>query len=205
MKITRYVSSGMLENCYVVEDENNKVCAVIDPGDVIDELIDHINGLNVGYIMLTHGHFDHIGGVEKIKAITSAPVVIHNGDVEMLKDPMLNLSAHVGMDISLKPDIVLNGGELIAVGEIAINVVHTPGHTPGSVCYVCDGVMFSGDTIFAQSIGRTDFVGGDSKKIKDSIEMMIKLYPDVTLYPGHGESAMMREFVKNWSTLKLML
>lgn len=205
MKITRYVSRDMQENCYVLEDEKKRECAIIDPGFITDGLLDHVKWLKVKYILLTHGHFDHISGVEKIRTIIPVPVAVHKDDVEMVKDPVLNLSTHMGMDISIKPDMVFEGGERVDVGGFNIEIIHVPGHTPGSVCYVCNDIIFSGDTIFSNSVGRTDFVGGDVHKLKDSVDMLVELYPDASIYPGHGESGCMKEFTKCWKVLKLKL
>ncbi|WP_026487135.1 MBL fold metallo-hydrolase [Caldanaerobius polysaccharolyticus] len=202
MRVTKYISESMQENCYVLEDEKSKACAVIDPGDFTDDLLAYIGNLKVQYILLTHGHFDHIWGVEKLKAITSAPVAIHQADGDMLRDPESNLSAFTGKSIAIEADVLLNDGDLITIGELEVKVLHTPGHTPGSVCYACGGVVFSGDTIFAGSVGRTDFPGGDAGKLVDSVDMMIKSYPGVALYPGHGEMTTMEEFARSWESLK---
>ncbi|ADD02293.1 MULTISPECIES: MBL fold metallo-hydrolase [Thermoanaerobacter] len=193
MKIQRYVVGLYKANCYIVSDEETRETIVIDPGEYSSEIQDYIgiNKLRVKYILLTHGHFDHIGGVEELRKVTQAEVAISKEDAPMLLDPSLNLSKMVYKKIQCSAaDILLNGGDILYFGKYTIEVLHTPGHTKGGVCFKIDNVCFTGDTVFKGSIGRYDFPGGDFDTLMDSIKnKLLVLEDDVVIYPGHGESS----------------
>jgi len=189
MKIITCTTGALAENCYIIYD--SKVAAVIDPGDDADVILDIIdkNGLEVKYILLTHGHFDHIGAVKEIKDKTGALVCIHKEDAFMLVDSAKNLSSFMGELFKTdEADILLRDGSVIDLDGIEIKVLHTPGHTPGGVCYLAGDVMFSGDTLFFMSIGRSDFPYSDPGALDHSLNCVIKsLEKDYKVYPGHGD------------------
>lgn len=185
MRIKRVVAGIYGANCYVVMDENTKKGFVIDPGGDVDDIEKAINemGVKVEYILLTHGHVDHTSGVKELKDITGAKVGISKNDENMIKS---------GQDLfgPLLPgyaDLYLKHGDRINVSDIEIKCIETPGHTPGGMCFLVGDNMFTGDTLFYGSIGRTDFAGGDYDQIIKSIkENIMILGDDVTVYPGHG-------------------
>lgn len=180
-------------NCYIVADEESKEAIVIDPGgdaDVILEIIED-KGLSVKYVILTHGHSDHIGGVKDIKDATDVIIAIHEKDCEMLTSPQKNLSLYVGLGFTQPTaDIKLKGDEKLKIGELPVEILHTPGHTPGGICIKIKDIVFTGDTLFAGSVGRTDFPGGSYEELINSIESkLLPLGDHIKIYPGHGEAS----------------
>lgn len=183
---------GVLEtNCYIFGDEGGAV-AVIDPGDEAEKILGYVNetGCSVKYIILTHGHVDHIGAVKKLKAETGAEVLIHEADAACLTDAKKNLSVYMIMPcVQLPADRVLKDGDTIKVGNYEVNVIHTPGHTPGGICLQAGKALFSGDTLFRASAGRTDLPGGSRQDLLDSINnKLMTLEDDIRVYPGHMEA-----------------
>lgn len=192
MKIEHYVVGVVGTNCYFIVNEQTKECLIIDPGDNADALAQKIEagGYVPQAILLTHGHFDHIMGVEGLRGRYDLAVYVHEADAEMLERPDLNCGMMIGTSVSVKADKILRDGDKLALAGMNIEVLHTPGHTPGGVCYYFpkEEVVFSGDTLFCESVGRTDLPGGDMSALVRSVREKVLKLPDLTIvYPGHGE------------------
>jgi glyoxylase-like metal-dependent hydrolase (beta-lactamase superfamily II) len=179
-----------LVNCYLVGCETTHDAMIIDPGDMGDMVLERARELNlqVKHIINTHGHADHIKDNGLVKDRTGAPIWIHPLDAPMLPVPNHNLSAFFGFSISSPPaDKFLEDGQEFKLGAISFKIIHTPGHSKGGVCLLHDRILFCGDTLFCESIGRTDLPGGDFDALEQSIRNRIyTLDDDVTVYPGHG-------------------
>lgn len=190
MKVEKLVVGEMQANCYLAWDEQSKEAVVIDPGGDADTIVDAIsrNSLKVIHIIDTHAHVDHVGANDLIRQKTEASLFIHSADVSLLQDLELNLSQMLGREKNfLPPTGVLEDKDKLKLKGFDLEVLHTPGHTPGSVCLYGDGRLFSGDTLFAGGVGRTDLPGGNFKQLKDSLEhKILKLSDKVVVYPGHG-------------------
>ncbi len=190
MKIQTFHVGIIDTNCYVLTDEVTGESLVIDPGDVSQSLIESIKNKNVKYILLTHGHYDHILGAAKLKKIIDAPVLISEEDAPCLYDD--NLS-RAGLHFPepqehIKADRLLKDGDTISFGNSEIKVMHTPGHTVGCVCYILEEsrIIFSGDTLFSLSVGRTDFDGSSNYDMMKSLSALASLEGDYNVFPGHG-------------------
>ncbi len=190
MKLVRVQAGVYAVNCYIIYCEEKKEGIIVDPGGDVDTILDYIreNGLNIKYLILTHGHGDHIGGLKELKEKLNAKIAIHEEDAEMLKDASKNLSSQMPMQkVELEADILLSEGDIIEFGNEIAKVIHTPGHTRGGICLVINDSIITGDTLFAGSIGRTDLYGGDYDTLIKSIKEKLMIYPDETkIYPGHG-------------------
>lgn len=179
-------------NVYIVAQNGEGV--VIDCGCSAEKLMAVLDkhSVKIKYIILTHGHFDHIYFIDSIREKTGAKVCIHEMDSECLSDPKLNGMAlfPIRGSASFKPaDILLKDGELLECGGLKYKIIHTPGHTKGGICILVENNIFTGDTLFKETIGRTDFPGGSSSDIKNSIEGKLYALPDETVvYPGHGDA-----------------
>jgi len=193
--ITKMFTVGALyTNCYVVGCNETKEAIIIDPGfdtglvakRILREAVQL--ELQIKYIVNTHGHSDHISGNGMVKKLTAAPILIHEYDAPMLTKATENLTMLLGFrTVSLPPaDRMLHNGDTIEVGEVMLRVLHTPGHTRGSISILGDDVVFTGDTLFAGSIGRTDLPGSSPKEIMSSLKKLIVLSDHIKVYPGHG-------------------
>lgn len=208
MKINLFPVGAYQTNCYVAYDDNNN-SLIVDPGDCPDELISFIsqNALNVTYIVLTHGHADHICGAEKLRSLTNAKIAIHSLDAYRLQSSEKCLADECGYYFNpIKPDLLLNDGDTLTVGNMIFNVMHTPGHSEGSICLIenNNNVIFSGDTLFYTTIGRTDFKGGNHSDMLESLRALRNLSGDFSVYPGHERSTtLQRERERNFYMRKL--
>lgn len=177
-------------NCYLVSQSHGRDCLVIDPGAEADKIIKAAadEQLRIKTIVLTHAHYDHIGAVSKLQEATHATLCLHKDEAAVLEDPIKNLSTYIGTEaISLKTSCLLEDGELLEVGGVNFKIIHTPGHTPGSISILAGLALFCGDLIFQGSVGRTDLPGGDSDLLHRSVhEKIMTLNDEITIYPGHG-------------------
>ena len=188
MEIKKVVLGDIEVNCYLVSTD--KAAVVIDPGYRSSEVLEFLDGAKdkERLILLTHCHFDHIGFADELSEITDTKIAIGEKDAFALSDNFVNLSAPFGAPLSpFDADILLSDNQEVSVGDITFKVIHTPGHTVGGVCYLCGDIMFSGDTLFNGSIGRTDFPGGDFSVLSASIKKLYSLPDDTVLLSGHGE------------------
>ncbi len=193
MNISCFPLGDIGANCYVLTDDVTKQAVVIDPGVPSDEVNDALMGYDLKYILLTHGHFDHIFGSASLKKLyPDAKLCIHKNDEICLNDRAYNL---IGDDYSgflpeMKADIILNDGDVIAFGDVQLKVLHTPGHSEGSVCYVDEHnrIIFSGDTLFCLTVGRTDFITGSFEKMMESVKKLSLYDDEYSVYPGHNRS-----------------
>lgn len=189
MIVEKLVVGPFASNCYIVGSKSNKEGMIIDPGDEAKQILKRVKqlALDIKLIVLTHGHIDHTGALKEVREVTGAEVVIHADDAKSLKERSLSNLFGLLYPIPPPPDRLLKGGDSINIGDLHFLVLHTPGHTPGGVCLLGQGVVFSGDTLFNYGVGRTDLPGGSYSQLMNSIQTKLMTLPDNTVvYPGHG-------------------
>lgn len=206
MILENIVVGSYMVNCYLTGDSDTKEIIIIDPGFKPEDIINAIEekGFIPVAIVLTHGHGDHIGAVEELIAKYQVPLFIHKFDEELIKGGTSSFTKMMhGRDIILKADKYLSDGDIVTAGKMEYKVLHTPGHTRGGICLVCEDAIFSGDTLFRGSIGRTDFPGGSYDEIINSIKTKLLDYPDDTkVFPGHNSPSTIGYEKKNNPFLK---
>ena len=190
MIIEKVVVGPFATNCYIVGDESTKEGIIIDPGDEAKKILEKVNelGLDIKLILLTHGHIDHAGALKEVKEALNVDVAIH------IDDANFELYQSAGLVLGLfypkpsAPDRLLKDGDTLDIAGMRFDVLHTPGHTAGGICLLRDGVVFSGDTLFNHSIGRSDLPGGNHSHLMESIHSKLLVLDDnTTVYPGHGD------------------
>lgn len=201
IQLAHFCVGEVQSNVYIISSQSSKGCYIIDPGDEAPRIIDHIQSkqLKPAGIILTHGHLDHCGAVSRINEVFPVPLIIHEDDNDLLQSP-LNREFSRMLRLPLPPpaDTFVKEGDVINLAEAELKIIHTPGHTPGSMCLMWNQWLFSGDTLFAGSVGRTDFPGGDFNQLSESLARLKKLDPEMIIYPGHmGKSTIRKEILSN--------
>ena len=189
MILERLVVGPLASNCYIVASEMTRKGMIIDPGDEADKILKKVNDLqlDIKTIVLTHGHFDHIGAVKATSEATGSEVCIHPDDAGALQGQHKSSFFSMSYPAASSPKRLINDGDDINIGDLRFLVLHTPGHTPGGICLLGQGVVFTGDTLFNHSVGRADLPGGSYKQLLNSLHIKLMVLPDETLvYPGHG-------------------
>lgn len=209
MRIVKVPSFGYESNCWIIIDEQSGEYAMIDPSTSPESIDRKISELELDkskfkYALLTHGHFDHIYSVDYVREKYNCQLCIHKNDAEFLTDSILNANKiFFGEELIFAPaEKTLCDGDVLMLGETEIQVIHTPGHTAGSVCYKVENSMLCGDTIFDRSIGRTDLPSGDQKTICESLRKIKAMNGDIRLYPGHGSTTTIKEQIQSNPYLK---
>ncbi len=192
MIIDRLTLGNLQTNCYILSDEETKECAVFDPAAESDRIIaaTQKRNLKVKYIVLTHVHIDHVMALDELKNATGAQIVSSNIEAELLNDSQGTLAELFSTNPpQSKVDIKVSDGDVLPLGNSEIKFIHTPGHTVGGICILCEDILISGDTLFASSVGRTDFPGGSHSKLISSIkDKLMNLDDSIRVFPGHGMS-----------------
>jgi len=189
MILERLVVGPFASNCYIVGSEQTKEGMIIDPGDEARQILKKVNDLqlDIKFLAITHGHVDHIGAMKEVKEATKAKVCVHTDDAPFLQGQ--RVSNVFGLSYLAPPpaDRLIKDGDDINVGDLHFSVLHTPGHSPGGICLLGQGIVFTGDTLFNYGIGRTDLFGGSHARLLSSIHTKLMTLPDDTIvYPGHG-------------------
>ena len=197
MAILKFEIGPLSTNCYLFVDDKTNEAVVIDPAFETEKLIENIKKVNLKYILLTHAHADHIMAVSLIKELTFAKIVAHKNEAKRLLGDESNLYNALGCYdkpfTAQEVDIFVDDGDKIKFGTKTLSVLHTPGHTDGSLCFVGDGIIFSGDTVFAGSYGRVDFESGSYSNMLDSFHKLFSLEGDYVIYPGHQGSTTLKD------------
>ncbi len=193
LQLKTFFPGMVAANCYIIKDIESGEAAVVDAGTYNAKLETTIKSMGIEklkYILLTHGHFDHIMGVQKLKRNFGGEIVIHENDADCLSDSKKSLSAVWGfMCPGFSADLTVKDGDTLFLGNERIEVIHTPGHTVGSVCYKTDKILFSGDTLFHMTCGRTDFPGGSMEQMTDSLKKLSCLSGEYRVCPGHDRES----------------
>lgn len=200
MTIDKIVVGQLDVNCYVIGEEDSSEAAVIDPGDEFDRIAGLLDrkGLRPKYILFTHAHYDHVCAAGELKEKYGALIVMHEDERETYRmTRALCLSWGFGDEDFPEPDMLVKDGDKISAGADTFEVLHTPGHTQGSICLFCDGNLFTGDTLFKGSVGRTDLHGGDTSRLLKSLKRLAALPGDARVFCGHGEETTIGEELRN--------
>lgn len=191
LKLKLFTPQGFAANCYILKDEKSGDALVVDPGaynNRLEAMLRQEGITELRYILLTHGHFDHIIGVSDLQKSFGGKVVIHKADESCLWNGMESLASYFGeIQHEDKADVLVGEGDELSFGDEKIRVMHTPGHTKGCVCYIIRDMLFSGDTLFKGSIGRTDFPSSDEGEMLSSLRRLVKLEGDYRVLPGHEQ------------------
>lgn len=193
LELQKCIVGAVSTNCYFLKNRETGEMLIVDPGDASEKIfrkVSEMNGRPVG-ILLTHGHFDHILAVEAVRDKYKIPVYASRFEQQMLLEPSMNMSGHYGTGCSIKAENLLDDLQVFEAAGFSIQMIHTPGHTPGSCCYYVkeEQVLFSGDTLFYGSVGRTDFPGGSTAQIVQSLHKLVDSLPvETEVYPGHDAS-----------------
>ena len=190
MIIKNLVVGHLESNCFVIADERTKEALLIDPGDEPDRILDLLtkNDLKLKYIVCTHAHFDHVGAIPELKTETDAKIVIHHDELDIYKHTREQAAVLWGFELEPlpEPDVFVSEGDKLEVGDLKFRILHTPGHSPGSICLYGEGIVITGDTLFAGSVGRTDLFGGNIEELKSSFRKLMALGDEIKVFPGHG-------------------
>jgi hydroxyacylglutathione hydrolase len=190
MIIKQIIVGSMVVCCYIVACEKTKKAAIVDPGGDVDKILAEVDkmGVTVVSIIATHGHPDHVCGNREIQEATGAEIIMHSADALFFDKPEVkNYFSMLGLEASPSPGRQVEDGDIIEIGEVKLQVLHTPGHTPGGMCLYNKPDVITGDTLFVDGLGRTDFPGGSHEELIDSIKKKLLVLPEETVvWPGHG-------------------
>ena len=192
LELQKCILGPVYTNCYLLKNKETGELIIVDPADCLEKIemkISRMNGKPVA-ILLTHGHFDHILAAQAVKEKYNIPIYACRQEEEMLREPSINMTVHYGQGCSIVPDVFLEDLDVIRLAGFSVQMIHTPGHTPGGCCYYMEqeDVLFSGDTLFRTSVGRSDFPGGSASALVRSVKEKLLILPEEThVYPGHME------------------
>jgi hydroxyacylglutathione hydrolase len=208
MIIKNLVVGHLESNCFVIADEKTKEALLIDPGDEPERILDLLtkNNLKLKYIVCTHAHFDHVGAIPELKTETGARIVIHYDELDIYKHTREQAAVLWGFELEPlpEPDILVSEGDELEVGGLKFRILHTPGHSPGSICLYGEGIVITGDTLFAGTVGRTDLFGGNVQKLKSSFRKLMALGDEIRVFPGHGpQSTIGKERTNNFLSIEM--
>lgn len=205
MHVERLVVGQLQTNCYLVWDKETQKAIIIDPGDDGDFILRRIQDFNLepDFIIATHGHFDHVLAVTELKLALNIPFLMHKTDLFLLKRARQTAKFFQGVeaDPDLPVEKFIKEGDLVKFGNEKLRVIETPGHSPGGVSLFDRGVLFSGDTLFAQGVGRTDYSYGSEENLKNSLKKLLNLPQDTHVYPGHGQKTSVENEKMNYQSL----
>ncbi len=207
MEIKKFVVGPLESNCFLIVDEDSRECFITDPGDEPDRIIDFVgeNNLKTKYLICTHAHFDHVGALPEIEKETGAKIVLHRADLPIYESAGDHAEMW-GFDIDPlpPPQMFVDDGDTLFIGKLRFEILHTPGHSPGSISIYGEGIVITGDTLFAGSVGRTDLPGGDVMKLRASFRRLMSLSDSIRVLPGHGpETTIGRERRENFFASEL--
>ena len=194
LSVKRYEVGALKTNCYLIKDINTNIYAIVDPGGISKELNEELKNIEVKYILLTHGHFDHIGAADALKKKLHCPIYVHEYDKRLATDVKID---RFMSDVVVKSELSFYRDGINQIGSFKLDVLHTPGHTDGSVCIGYKNHLFTGDTLFQCSVGRTDLYSGSDSKLKQSLHRLCLLHPETLIYPGHGECSVLEFELKH--------